>query len=48
MRLGIGGEFNVRKALGAAAAARILGSSPDAIVAGLESATNGRRAASKR
>jgi UDP-N-acetylmuramoyl-L-alanyl-D-glutamate--2,6-diaminopimelate ligase len=37
--LGIGGEFNVRNALGAAAAARTLGIAPHAIAAGLEAMT---------
>ncbi|HUZ20846.1 MAG TPA: UDP-N-acetylmuramoyl-L-alanyl-D-glutamate--2,6-diaminopimelate ligase [Acidimicrobiales bacterium] len=38
VRLGIGGSFNVRNALGAAAAARALGVGTAAIVAGLEAA----------
>ncbi|HVB06691.1 MAG TPA: UDP-N-acetylmuramoyl-L-alanyl-D-glutamate--2,6-diaminopimelate ligase [Acidimicrobiales bacterium] len=38
IRLGLGGEFNVYNALAAAAAARSLGVSADAIVAGLEAA----------
>jgi UDP-N-acetylmuramoyl-L-alanyl-D-glutamate--2,6-diaminopimelate ligase len=38
VRLGIGGEFNVRNAVGAAAAAAALGIAPGAIVEGLEKA----------
>jgi UDP-N-acetylmuramoyl-L-alanyl-D-glutamate--2,6-diaminopimelate ligase len=36
VRLGIGGEFNVRNAIGAAAAATALGLAPEVIVRGLE------------
>lgn len=38
VRLELGGEFNVRNALGAAAAARVLGANAPSIVAGLEAA----------
>jgi UDP-N-acetylmuramoyl-L-alanyl-D-glutamate--2,6-diaminopimelate ligase len=39
VRLGLGGEFNVRNALAAAAAAFALGIKPEAIILGLERAT---------